>query len=107
MGREFIESLIDGIEQMDSALNNAIVNVVDNAVNTAISRMKEGFGTANIDYESSSLAKSSSGFSDTFKSAVLNMAQPITVVAQTLLDKKVIGETAYKYNINRQKSYGG
>lgn len=107
IGREFIESLIDGIEQMDSALNNAIVNVVDNAVNSAISRMKEGFGTANIDYESSSLAKSSSGFSDTFKSAVLNMAQPITVVAQTLLDKKVIGETAYKYNINRQKSYGG
>lgn len=33
--------------------------------------------------------------------------QPQTIVVQSVLDGKIIGETAYQYNRNRQRAYGG
>ena len=32
---------------------------------------------------------------------------PITIIVQSVLDDKVIGETAYKYSKNRERAYGG
>jgi hypothetical protein len=36
-----------------------------------------------------------------------NEAKEIKIVVQSVLDGRVIGESAYQYNLNRQRAYGG
>ena len=65
------------------------------------------FGTANVDFSSSSLGRSQAGFSGALNSMAATMGQNFTITVQSVLDGKVIGETAYQYSRNKARAYGG
>ena len=64
------------------------------------------FGTANVDFASSGLGRSQSGLSGALNSMAATMGQNFTITVQSVLDGKVIGETAYQYSRNKQRAYG-
>jgi phage-related protein len=64
------------------------------------------FGTANVDYSSSMLGRSQSGLSNAFNNIAATMGKNFTITVQSVLDGKVIGETAYQYSRNKQRAYG-
>ena len=64
------------------------------------------FGTANVDFASSGLGRSQSGLSGALNSMTATMGQNFTITVQSVLDGKVIGETAYQYSRNKQRAYG-
>lgn len=64
------------------------------------------FGSANVDFKASGLGRSSAGFGASILNAANEAMQPIIITVQSVLDGKVIGETAYKYNRNRERAYG-
>lgn len=63
------------------------------------------FGTATVDFASSGLARSQSGISSALQNVAASIGQDFTIVVQSVLDDKVIGETAYRYNRNKQRAY--
>ena len=65
------------------------------------------FGTANVDFASSGLGRSQSGLSGALNSMAATMSQNFTITVQSVLDGKVIGETAYQYSRNKARAYGG
>ena len=65
------------------------------------------FGTATVDFASSGIARNSSVFSNSASKILSNANENITIVVQSVLDGRVIGESAYQYNLNRQRAYGG
>ena len=64
------------------------------------------FGTASVDFASSGIARNSSVFSNSASKILANANENITIVVQSVLDGKVIGETAYQYSKNKQRAYG-
>ncbi len=64
------------------------------------------FGVANIDVGASMLGRNSSAFNSAFSNFAANLEQNATIVVQSVLDGKIIGETAYQYSKNRQRAYG-
>ena len=64
------------------------------------------FGTATVDFAASGLGKYSGGISSALNNMTATMGQNFTIVVQSVLDGKVIGETAYKYSRNKQRAYG-
>ena len=77
-------------------------------VDSVVGNVKKGLdiGTANVGFSASSNGKTfaSSTFGSTTGFADL---PPITIVVQSVLDGKVIGETSYNYIHNRERAYGG
>ena len=65
------------------------------------------FGTATVDFASSGLARSQGGISSALQNVAASIGQDFTIVVQSVLDGKVIGETAYKYSRNKARAYGG
>lgn len=65
------------------------------------------FGTASVDFASSGLGRSQHGLSGALNSTAATMGQNFTIVVQSVLDGKVIGETAYQYSRNKARAYGG
>ena len=65
------------------------------------------FGTASVDFAFSGLGRSQSGLSGALNSMAATMGQNFTITVQSVLDGKVIGETAYQYIRNKQRAYGG
>lgn len=65
------------------------------------------FGTATVDFASSGLARSQGGISAALQNVAASIGQDFTIVVQSVLDGKIIGETAYKYSRNKQRAYGG
>lgn len=65
------------------------------------------FGTATVDFTSSGLARSQGGISSALQNVAASIGQDFTIVVQSVLDGKIIGETAYKYSRNKQRAYGG
>ena len=67
-------------------------------------RVKSGldFGTASVDFASSGLGSIGA---KVYGGSIAN-SEPITIIVQSVLDGKVIGETAYQYSKNRQRAYG-
>lgn len=63
------------------------------------------FGTATVDLASSGLARSQGGISSALQNVAASIGQDFTIVVQSVLDGKVIGETAYRYNRNKQRAY--
>ena len=61
------------------------------------------FGTASIDFASSGMGKNVFAVSG---SASANNERPIMITVQSVLDGKVIGETAYRYGKNKGRMYG-
>jgi hypothetical protein len=62
------------------------------------------FGTASVNFSSSGIGKKSVS---TYGEAQVNDERPIVITVQSILDGKVIGETAYRYQKNKQMAYGG
>lgn len=60
------------------------------------------FGTATVDVDSSAAGK----LRATLNTVTTAGEQAITIVVQSVLDGKVIGETAYQYSKNKQRAYG-
>lgn len=65
------------------------------------------FGTASVDFASSGLGRSQSGLSGALNSMAATIGQNFTITVQSVLDGKVIGETAYQYSRNKARAYGG
>ena len=64
------------------------------------------FNTANIDFSSSGLGRSQSSMSGALANMAATMGQNFTITVQSVLDGKVIGETAYQYSRSKQRAYG-
>lgn len=65
------------------------------------------FGTARVDWASSGMAQSQRGLSSALQSVAASVGENINIVVQSVLDGKVIGETAYQYSRNKERAYGG
>ena len=65
------------------------------------------FGTANVDFASSSLGMSQRSMSGALNSVAASIGQSFTITVQSVLDGKIIGETAYQYSRNKARAYGG
>ena len=65
------------------------------------------FGTARVDWASSGMAQSQRGLSSALQSVAASVGENINIVVQSVLDGKVIGETAYQYSRNKARAYGG
>lgn len=63
------------------------------------------FGTTSVDFASSGLSKSQSSISTALQNVAASIGQDFTIVVQSVLDGKVIGETAYQYSRNKQRAY--
>lgn len=64
------------------------------------------FGTATVDFASSGIGRYSGTLQSAFANLSASLDQNATIIVQSVLDGKVIGETAYQYNRNRQRAYG-
>ena len=65
------------------------------------------FGTASVDFASSGIGQSQSSLSGALNSIAATVGQNFTIIVQSVLDGKVIGETAYQYSRNKDRAYGG
>lgn len=95
-----MQNVMDGLSVgTDDGLPGALATVEN-----ATARIKEGmdFGTSTVDVSNSASGRLRAAL-DTVSAAG---EQAITIVVQSVLDGKVIGETAYQYNKNRQRAYG-
>lgn len=65
------------------------------------------FNAAKVDFASSSLGMSQRGMAGALNSLAATVGQNFTITVQSVLDGKVIGETAYQYSRNKARAYGG
>lgn len=95
-----MQNVMDGLSVgTDEGLPGALATVEN-----ATARIKDGmdFGTSTVDVESSAAGKIRTALSAVTAAG----EQAITIVVQSVLDGKVIGETAYQYSKNKQRAYG-
>ena len=64
------------------------------------------FGAATVDFDSSALSKKHSGIEGAFSGIANSAGENITIVVQSVLDGRIIGETSYKYIQGRARAYG-
>ena len=64
------------------------------------------FGTATVDFASSAAGRYNGAIQSSIGDLAASINQNATIVVQSVLDGKVIGETAYQYSKNRQRAYG-
>lgn len=65
------------------------------------------FQTGSVDFTSSALGRSQTGLAGAINSIAATMGQNFTITVQSVLDGRVIGETAYQYSRNKARAYGG
>lgn len=65
------------------------------------------FQTGSVDFTSSALGRSQTGLTGAINSVATTMGQNFTITVQSVLDGRVIGETAYQYSRNKARAYGG
>lgn len=65
------------------------------------------FQTGSVDFASSALGRSQTGLAGAINSVAATMGQNFTITVQSVLDGRVIGETAYQYSRNKARAYGG
>lgn len=95
-----MQNVMDGLSVgTDKGLPGALATVEN-----ATGRIKDSmdFETYTVDADSSSAGKLRS----TLNAVTAAGEQAITIVVQSVLDGKVIGETAYQYSKNKQRAYG-
>ena len=64
------------------------------------------FKTATVEFANSGCGMSSASIGAKLYEGSISGSEPITIIVQSVLDGKVIGETAYQYSKNRQRAYG-
>lgn len=65
------------------------------------------FGVGTVGFEASAINASTSGLSEKLAQSLSVIGEGATIVVQSILDGKVIGENAYQYSRNKLKAYGG
>lgn len=65
------------------------------------------FQTGSVDFASSALGRSQTGLTGAINSVAATMGHNFTITVQSVLDGRVIGETAYQYSRNKARAYGG
>lgn len=76
---------------------------------SSIKKQIEGdmnFGTATVDFDSSGIGRYSGAMQSAFSNFAASINQNATIVVQSVLDGKVIGETSYQYARNKERAYG-
>ena len=76
---------------------------------SSIKKQIEGdmnFGNATVGFASSGVGKYTGAMQSAFGDIAASISQNATIVVQSVLDGKVIGETAYQYSRNKQRAYG-
>ena len=64
------------------------------------------FGAATVDFSSSAVGRYNGAIQSSMGDLAASINQNATIVVQSVLDGKVIGETAYQYSKNKMKAYG-
>ena len=64
------------------------------------------FGTATVDFASSGLGMSSASIGAKLYGGAISGSEPITIIVQSVLDGKIIGESVSKYNRQMQRAMG-
>ena len=64
------------------------------------------FGAAKVDFASSGAGQYTGAMQSAFGDIAASINQNATIIVQSVLDGKVIGETAYQYSRNKQRAYG-
>lgn len=64
------------------------------------------FGTATVDFASSGLGMSSASIGAKLYGGAISGSEPITIIVQSVLDGKIIGESVNKYNRQMQRAMG-
>ena len=64
------------------------------------------FGAATVDFSSSAAGRYNGAIQSSMGDLAASINQNATIVVQSVLDGKVIGETAYQYSKNKMKAYG-
>lgn len=65
------------------------------------------FGTASVGFDSSALGRSNSAMTSKLTEKLSLFGEGATIVVQSVLDGRVIGETAYRYSKDMMMAYGG
>lgn len=76
---------------------------------SSIKKQIEGdmnFGTATVDFASSGIGRYSGAMQSAFSNFAASINQNATIVVQSVLDGKVIGEASYQYARNKERAYG-
>lgn len=60
-----------------------------------------------VDFASSGLGMSQKGIAGALNGIAATVGQSFTITVQSVLDGKIIGETAYQYSRNKARAYGG
>lgn len=100
-----------GIDRgMPSAIK-AVDDMADDLLFSAQSRLSDlstpiSLATGNVEYSNSSLNKASSGMAKNVARTLQDGGRDIVITVQSVLDGKIIGETAYRYSKNKARAYG-
>lgn len=65
------------------------------------------FNSASVEFSASGLGQSSNALKTAFTNMAASLEQNSTIVVQSVLDGRVIGESSYQYSKAKQKAYGG
>lgn len=111
VGSSIPEGVAVGVEQGMPYAYKAIDDMADNLVSSAQSRLGDmsapiSFATGNVEYSNSGLNKASSGMARNVARTLQDGGRDIVITVQSVLDGKVIGETAYRYSKNKARAYG-
>lgn len=95
---------------MPSAIK-AVDDMADDLLSSAQSRIGDlsspiSLATGNVEYSNSGLNRASSGMARDVARTLQDGGGDIVITVQSVLDGKVIGETAYRYSKNKARAYG-
>jgi phage-related protein len=93
IGKYMAEGLGDGWDSEYGKVRKSIESGLD-------------FDAGTVDYSASAMGLSQGGVSSALRNVAASIGQDYTIVVQSVLDGKVIGETAYKYNRQMQRAVG-
>lgn len=93
IGKYMAEGLGDGWDSEYGKVRKSIESGLD-------------FDAGTVDYSASAMGQSQGGISSALRNVAASIGQDYTIVVQSVLDGKVIGETAYKYNRQMQRAVG-
>lgn len=93
IGKYMAEGLGDGWDSEYGKVKKSIESGLD-------------FDAGTVDYSASAMGQSQGGISSALRNVAASIGQDYTIVVQSVLDGKVIGETAYKYNRQMQRAVG-
>lgn len=100
-----------GIDRgMPSAIK-AVDDMADDLLSAAQSRIGDlsaplSLATGNVEYSNSGLNRASTGMARNVARTLQDGGRDIVITVQSVLDGKVIGETAYRYSKNKARAYG-